>query len=129
MNVRSLFFFHLLVFTGITLSGQQLPAKEVDELPCFQGCAQLPEGSEAKQRCCNRTLLAYLKDQLQYPEEARAAGIEGTVYVRFVVQSDGKVAQVTLLNDIGGGCGEEALRVVRNMPLWEPARLGGRAVA
>jgi len=129
MNTWNILSFLSMIFTALAVSGQQLPAEKVDELPCFQGCFEQPAGSAAKQTCCRRRLLAYLKENLRYPEEAQAQGIEGTVYVRFVVEADGRVAQVTLLNDIGGGCGEEALRVVRQMPPWEPARFEGRAVA
>jgi len=65
---------------------------------------------------------AYLSQNLTYPEKAKREGIEGTVYVSFVVEVDGTIQGVELLRGIGGGCDEEALRVVRNAPDWEPGR-------
>ncbi|MEI6747602.1 MAG: energy transducer TonB, partial [Bacteroidota bacterium] len=56
------------------------------------------------------------------------SGIQGTVYVSFVVDSKGKVTDVRVLRGIGGGCDEEALRVVRMMPSWRPGKQNGQSV-
>lgn len=72
--------------------------------------------------------IQYLRDNIEYPTMARDAGIEGTVFVSFVVEPDGSITNVRVLRGIGGGCDEEALRVVRNMPNWHPGRQRGRAV-
>jgi TonB family protein len=56
----------------------------------------------------------YLSENLSYPEMAREKGIEGTVYVVFVVEEDGSIQGVEILRGIGGGCDEEALRVIKN---------------
>lgn len=71
---------------------------------------------------------SYLADKLNYPDQAREAGIEGRVVVRFVVDEEGAISQASVQRGIGGGCDEEALRVVRGMPKWKPAKLNGRAV-
>jgi TonB family protein len=63
----------------------------------------------------------YLKANVTYPTEAKSNGIEGTVIVVFVVNSDGSVSNAEILRGIGGGADEEALRVVQNSPNWEPA--------
>ncbi len=73
-------------------------------------------------------LQKYLKEQLRYPPAAAARHIQGTVFVGFTVRSDGSVADARVLKGIGYGCDEEALRVVRAMPLWEPAMQSGRAI-
>ena len=73
-------------------------------------------------------LLNYLKEQLRYPPAAIAQGVAGTVFVAFTVQSDGSVADARVLKGIGYGCDEEALRVVRAMPPWEPATQSGRPI-
>lgn len=70
----------------------------------------------------------YLSNNLKYPTQARRMGIEGTVYVVFVVNTDGSIQDVDILRGIGGGCNEEAMRVVRNAPPWEPGRQRGRPV-
>ena len=59
---------------------------------------------------------------------ARESGIEGTVFVTFVIERDGSVTDVKILRGIGGGCDEEALRVVRNMPKCEPGKQRGKPV-
>ncbi len=65
---------------------------------------------------------AYLSQNLSYPEQAKKEGKEGTVYVSFVVEVDGSIQGVEILRGIGGGLDEEALRVVRNAPDWEPGK-------
>ena len=86
----------------------------VEEEPDFPG------GMEA--------LLKYLQDNIQYPQLAKENNITGKVYVTFVVEKDGRVTQVKLLRDIGGGCGNEAMRVVKAMPKWKPGKQQGRPV-
>lgn len=70
----------------------------------------------------------YLSNNLKYPTQARRMGIEGTVYVVFVVNTDGSIQDVDILRGIGGGCDEEAMRVVKNAPNWEPGKQRGRPV-
>lgn len=70
----------------------------------------------------------YLSNNLKYPTQARRMGIEGTVYVVFVVNTDGSIQDVDILRGIGGGCDEEAMRVVRAAPNWEPGKQRGRPV-
>lgn len=70
----------------------------------------------------------YLSSNLKYPTQARRMGIEGTVYVVFVVNTDGSIQDVEILRGIGGGCDEEAMRVVANAPNWEPGKQRGKPV-
>ncbi len=71
----------------------------------------------------------YLADNLHYPPEARKKDIEGKVMVKFVVNEDGTLSDYTVMRGIGGGCDEEAVRLVKGMPRWKPGRQNGRAVA
>lgn len=73
-------------------------------------------------------LYRYLRSNIVYPERAKQMGIEGTVYIRFVVDEYGNVRFAELARGIGGGCDEEALRVVKKMPRWIPARQAGLPV-
>ncbi|MBX2893021.1 MAG: TonB family protein [Saprospiraceae bacterium] len=73
-------------------------------------------------------LLRYLAENIKYPALAREAGIEGTVALSFVVNKDGSVTDVSILKDIGGGCGKEAVRVVKSMPRWAPGEANGHPV-
>ncbi|MEZ4737873.1 MAG: energy transducer TonB [Flavobacteriales bacterium] len=59
---------------------------------------------------------------------AQDASISGVVYVTFVVGKDGKIGDAKVLRGIGGGCDEEALRVVRSMPAWKPGKQRGKPV-
>lgn len=78
-------------------------------------------GGEAK-------LYEYLGENIRYPDIARDGGITGKVLVKFVVEKDGSITNISVMRDIGGGCGEEAKRVVRGMPKWKPGKVGGRTV-
>jgi TonB family protein len=71
---------------------------------------------------------SYLASSLTYPEEAKKMGIEGTVIVVFVVNTDGSISDVEILRGVGGGANEEAIRVVENAPNWEPGSQNGRVV-
>lgn len=78
-------------------------------------------GGEAK-------LFEYLQRNIKYPPVARETGIEGIVYVTFVVDVDGKIINAKILRGIGGGCDEEALRVISGMPQWKAGYQHGSAV-
>ncbi len=102
---------------------------EVDQMPYFSGCAHLKEGSAEKRNASNQKVVEFVQAHLTYPDSAKAAEVEGVVLVKFVIDRQGKVQNPTLLYDIGYGCGEEALRIVRKMPDWEPATRKGQPVA
>lgn len=73
-------------------------------------------------------LINYLSSNLKYPEMARSSKISGTVHITFVIEPDGSISNIEILRGIGGGCDEEAQRVVKEMPKWKPARQKGRPV-
>ncbi len=73
-------------------------------------------------------LVAFLNKYMKYPMEAREAGIEGRVLIKFVVDADGSIALATVVRGLGGGCDKEALRVVNAMPKWKPGKQNGHAV-
>ena len=74
------------------------------------------------------SLYAFIQRNLRYPEKALNDQIAGTVYISFCVEKDGSITNVKLLRDIGGGCGEEAVRVVKMMPKWIPGKQKGKPV-
>jgi periplasmic protein TonB len=73
-------------------------------------------------------LMEYLAKNISYPPMAKESGIQGTVFVTFVVEPNGNVTNVKILRGIGGGCDEEATRVVKNMPTWKPGKQRGKPV-
>ena len=73
-------------------------------------------------------LMKYLSKNIRYPGMARENGISGKVILTFVVNKEGKVTDVKVLRGIGGGCDEEAMRVVSSMPPWKPGKQNGLPV-
>lgn len=71
----------------------------------------------------------FLSKNIVYPAVARENGIDGTVYVGFVVWKDGSIRDVHIKRPVAGGCSEEALRVVKLMPNWNPGKQNGKAVS
>lgn len=101
------------------------PAEEIsnDTKATFEVVEVMPEypgGMEA--------LIEYLGSNIKYPEQAKEEGIEGKVFVNFIVEKDGSIVETKVLRGIGGGCDEEAVRVVSQMPDWTPGTQGGQAV-
>ena len=74
------------------------------------------------------SLYHFLAANIHYPEQAKKDGIQGRVFVRFTVEADGSVADAKVMRGIGGGCDEEALRVVQAMPRWKPGTKDGHPV-
>jgi TonB family protein len=75
-----------------------------------------------------KEFMTYLQTNLTYPEAARKANIQGKVFVQFVVQKDGSLSDIQVLKGIGGGCDEEAVRVIAASPKWNPGKQKGMAV-
>lgn len=74
-------------------------------------------------------LFDFIKSNLQYPSLAFENGLEGKVIVKFVVEKDGSITNAVVLKDgVGGGCADEALRIINNMPKWKPGTQRGKPV-
>jgi len=86
----------------------------VEEMPSYPG------GDDAR--------IKFLVANIRYPQMAKESGIQGTVFVTFVVDDKGKICNVKCLRGIGGGCDEEAVRVVKLMPKWTPGKQAGKNV-
>ena len=101
----------------------EVEEEEVQEQEIFQIVEEMPAypGGDAK-------LMEYVAKNIKYPQIARETGIQGRVFVGFVVEPDGSVSNVKVLRGIGGGCDEEAMRVVKSMPKWKPGKQRGKAV-
>jgi protein TonB len=76
----------------------------------------------------NTAMISFIFQNMRYPVQARDKGIEGKVYITFIVEKDGTITHVEIKQDIGMGCGSEAARVVRAMPKWSPGRTEGKDV-
>jgi TonB family protein len=117
----------LTISTQIFAQINLIPLTNADIMPHFAGCNGIKNSLE-KRNCSNQRLANFIAEQLIYPDTARAQGIEGVVYVSFVVNEVGKVTNTTILRDIGGNCGQEALRILEKMPLWEAGSMKGNPV-
>ncbi len=70
----------------------------------------------------------FIQKTIQYPAKARSLGIEGRVFIEFVVNTDGSISDVKPIKGIGGGCDEEAVRIVSMSPNWNPGKQRGQAI-
>ncbi|MEM9719922.1 MAG: TonB family protein [Bacteroidota bacterium] len=100
---------------NINLGTSQLPLYSASKMPRFKG------GKSAMAR--------YFRSNLTYPQEALSSGTEGVVKVQFVVEPDGSISNPKIINGIGSGCDEEAIRLMLKMPSWIPGEEAGSRVA
>ena len=76
----------------------------------------------------DQAMMDFVAKNVQYPQEARDKEISGRVLVSFIVEKDGSITEVKVVKGIGGGCDEEAVRVVKAMPKWKPGKDKGKPV-
>ena len=76
----------------------------------------------------NKAMAAFLVANIKYPEQAIHDSIQGKVFVQFKVEKDGTISDIKVLKGIGGGCDEEGIRVLKQMPKWVPATKKGKPV-
>ncbi len=102
-------------------SGEAVKPAETNEVfTAVEFAPSFPGGEEAR--------VQYMVSSIKYPDEARQKGIQGTVFVSYIVEKDGTISDAKVLRGIGGGCDEEAVRVIKNMPKWNPGTQRGEAV-
>jgi protein TonB len=93
---------------------EEAPFIIVEKMPEFPG------GTGAMQE--------FLAKNIEFPKNAAETGIVGTVYIYFVIEKDGSVSNIKTIRGIGGGCDEEAERVISKMPKWNPGSQRGKPV-
>jgi len=102
------------------------------EYPRFPGCEEMTEDKNARKKCSEEKMIAYIAEHLEYPKAAKKNKTEGMVVVSFVVEKDGTLSKVKVVRDIGDGCGEEAKRVVESMitngVVWIPGSQRNKVV-
>ena len=126
-------FFILLFFSTFAFS--QVENKEIftlaEHMPRFPGCED-KSNEKDKTECSTKKMMEYIYANIKYPVEAIKNDIQGRVTLRFTVNTDSTISNIEVLRDIGGGCGEEAKRVIESMnslPLkWIPGSQGVRNV-
>lgn len=98
-----------------------------DQAPLFQGCEETL--ATAQLTCSQHRFLETIYKNIRYPATAREQRIQGTVIVKYTIGADGKIQNLQIIKGIGGGCDEEVLRVIREVPDWKPAMKDGNPVA
>jgi protein TonB len=88
--------------------------ENVDVMP------QYPGGKNA--------MMEYIAKNLRYPSQAKKLDIKGFVLVNAIIEKDGSIKYLKVRKDIGGGCGEEAVRLIKSMPAWIPGEHNGETV-
>jgi TonB family protein len=98
-------------------------AESTDEKKPFITVEQMPDfpGGEAEMQ-------KFIRENLKYPVTAQMAGIQGRVTLRFIVENDGTITNITVIQGIDSSCDAEAVRTVKNMPKWIPGKQNGKNV-
>ena len=101
----------------------EIEEEDIQEAEVFKVVEEMPEfpGGTAK-------LLEFIQKNMRYPMKARESDIQGKVYIQFVVETDGSISNANVLRGIGGGCDEEAVRIVNSMPKFKPGKQRGTPV-
>ncbi|MBL0294127.1 MAG: TonB family protein [Saprospiraceae bacterium] len=97
-----------------------------DENKVFLRVEQMPEFGEGGATAQN--VMKFIQKNVEYPTIARENNIQGTVPLKFVIERDGRVGEVIVLKDPGGGLADEAVRVIKKMPKWKPGKQQGKEV-
>jgi TonB family protein len=120
--------YHLFILFFLSsvslLKAQDTLYTQADQMPYFKGCEKMAEGTVEKRNCSNQALISYIATNLEVPK----SDITGVVYVTFFISEEGKVENTTVLRGLEKPQDEAALKVVRNIPVWEPARLNGQPI-
>ena len=99
--------------------------EEIDEVSdepfiVVENMPEFPGGDQA--------LMEFLAKNIKYPRRAKNIGIEGRVYLKFIVDVDGSISDIQVIKGIGAGCDEEAVRVLNMLPKFSPGKQRGMAV-
>ena len=103
------------------------PFMIVENMPALAQCKTM-RGDERHQ-CTQMEIIKYVSKNTKYPPIAKDAGIQGTVFVYFVVGKDGKVKDVKVLREVDSRLDKEAKRVVESLPRFEPGSQRGKNVS
>ena len=110
----------ILLISSTTVTAQN---KKTSNDKVFEKVEDMPEfpGGE-------KAMMDFVAQNVQYPKEAMEKEISGRVLVGFIVEKDGSITETEVVKGIGGGCDEEAVRVVKAMPKWKPGKQKGKPV-
>lgn len=118
----------IFVDAVINTSGQD---DQVDERPIFPGCGQLEE-EDARRKCSELSTAQYIYSQLEFPRKALNKRKEGKVIAEWIIDEDGNMGEINIVEDSGYGFGKSVKKVLKKMSKipekWIPARLNGKYI-
>ncbi len=91
-----------------------------EPVPFVEIMPEFPGGEKA--------LIDFIQNNMKYPKLAKKLGTEGKVFVEFVIDENGNISSIKVAKGIGGGCDQEAVRVIDRMPKWSPGVQNGKHV-
>jgi protein TonB len=105
----------------------------VEQMPRFPGCEDMAGDDAAKKQCADQKMMTWIYSQIKYPSQAVELSIEGTTVISFVVNENGEIGNITVRKKVGGGCENEAERVIQKMAQlpqkWTPGKQGNKNVS
>jgi protein TonB len=110
-----------ILFTANTTAMAQNNKTAKDKV--YEKAEVMPEFPGGEQ-----AMMDFVAKNVTYPKEAMEKEISGRVLVGFIVEKDGSITETEVVKGIGGGCDEEAVRVVKAMPKWKPGKQKGKPV-
>lgn len=118
----SLFALLIMVFAfSLNVNAQEKKSDNSDVVfTVVENEAEFPGGVEAMNR--------FMAENIKYPTLAKQKNIEGKVIISFIVEKNGTLSDIRTIKDIGEGCGDEGVRIVKLMPKWKPAKQKGQPV-
>ena len=99
----------------------------VENKPVYPGCEKFATEDE-KFQCFNQSIMKHIGKNFKFPEMARQMGIQGRIYVNFVVEKNGSISNVTIARGVDKLLDDEAIRVVKTLPKFQPAKQRGKPV-
>ena len=121
MKKSVLIAFGLFLFSSLFTTNIFAQKQEID--PVFTVCEESAEYIGGQ-----KALVEFLDANMKYPPIAMENGLEGRVYLSFIVEKDGSLSKIKIIRSISKECDEEAIRLVKLMPKWKPAKQRGEPV-
>ncbi|MEQ9261771.1 MAG: energy transducer TonB [Owenweeksia sp.] len=109
------------------VSDEVLSFAVVESVPVFPGCEDASNNAE-RQACFQKEMQRFVAKNYKFPEMARQMGIQGRVYVDFVIERNGGISNVTVVRGVDPLLDDEAVRVIKNLPKFQPAKQRGKPV-
>ena len=120
----------LLLFSIYSYGQEEAPVYNfavVENKPIYPGCEDI-ESEEERFACMNKGIMTHLAENFHFPEKAVKKGIQGTVYVSFIIEKNGEVSHVKVVRGVHRLLNKEAVKAVESLPTFTPARQKGKNV-